>query len=486
MTPQQMKPPSNFKPKSLSDLVGSEGMLKLKVWTQKAMTDLIRMKELGAAAGRKHREVLVLSQEELVPQARGIYWDLRRAEEGVVVPLDFTEPLKTHLNLGYLKSLCKDGHLKDYPDQQLISQLLLGVRYRDVLDMQIVLLPHLISFGGGCSEIQLEMQELAVKGWYSFHNELPFVPFRNIPRGATLKSDGSHRPTSELGAPRSAVYDSAGREVVPQNVAIGLNHWEKEVKPTMGQFMQALSVILVMAKLSEEPVFFFSDDMHKMFNQLRLAPEQLWTSNSFMVSEDAEPKWASEKVMPFGVKCGSYIAQGWANLVLFLVRKTMDEMEAASKEDNNLLADMLSARKAKWAKQEQVGAYYTVMFTDDSATALIGISRVIRYLCAWHEVTSKFNIMMAPPRKRQLGCRLQWVGGIVLATGAVTVGLQKRIKAIQELKRLLAGKLTVSALRKMMGLIEHFIYLLALKRNLVAALYEPLKGDTRCENPTRK
>ncbi len=244
---QQQPIPPDFKPKCLSDLVGAEGMRRLREWSQKATQDLIRMREFGAAAGRKHKEVLVLSQEDLVPQARGVYWDLRGAREGRVVPLDFAAPLETHLNLDYLKVLCEGGVLTDYPDQQLISQLLLGVRYRDTLDMQIVLLPHLISFGAGCVEIQDEMHELADKGWYSFHNELPFVPFRNIPRGSTPKTDGTHRPTSELGAPRHPVFDRAGKEVVPHNVSIGLNKWEKEVKPTMGQFMQALSVLLVMA-----------------------------------------------------------------------------------------------------------------------------------------------------------------------------------------------------------------------------------------------
>ena len=64
---------------------------------------------------------------------------------------------------------------------------MLGVRYKDELDMQIVLLPHLISSAEGCTMIGQEVKGLVSKGWYSLHHLLPYVPFRTIPRGAVSK-----------------------------------------------------------------------------------------------------------------------------------------------------------------------------------------------------------------------------------------------------------------------------------------------------------
>ena len=59
-------------------------------------------------------------------------------------------------------------NLKHYPDQELVSMLLQGVQYKADLDLQIVLLPHLISFGAGCPEgvqqfdIEIEIESFRV------------------------------------------------------------------------------------------------------------------------------------------------------------------------------------------------------------------------------------------------------------------------------------------------------------------------------------
>jgi hypothetical protein len=63
--------------------------------------------------------------------------------------------------------------------------LFLGVRYKDDLDLQLVLLPHLLSFAGGCDEIQSEMEGLVARGWYSLHKLLPYAP--GLGRGVSSK-----------------------------------------------------------------------------------------------------------------------------------------------------------------------------------------------------------------------------------------------------------------------------------------------------------
>jgi hypothetical protein len=203
---------------------------KIKRWIQLAVEDLKRMHALGRAAGRRHNAVEALGQDCFVPEARGVIWDLRRLDEGIITPLDFEQPIDTHLSLAYLKKQYDPGPLQTYPVQELISQLMLGVRYKDELDLdlQIVLLPHLISFADGCKAIQEECESLVDKGWYSLHHMLPYLPFGNIPRGSTPKADGTHRPTSETGAPRKPKRDTEGVPVVPQNVAIKEKEWLPE------------------------------------------------------------------------------------------------------------------------------------------------------------------------------------------------------------------------------------------------------------------
>ena len=205
----------NFKPRGLQDLIALDGRKKIDRWLDGAVTDLQRMKQMGRAAGQKFNEVLVLTQEDLFPEARGVIWDLRRAGEGNVVLPDFQVKVETHPNLEYLRWQCEKGLLKEYPDQELVSQLMLRVSYKDELDLQIVLLPHLISFVDGCKQIQAEVKELVSHGWYSLHESLPFVPFRNIPRGSIPKANGEMRPTSEAGAPRKPKTDRMGKPVVP-------------------------------------------------------------------------------------------------------------------------------------------------------------------------------------------------------------------------------------------------------------------------------
>ena len=226
---------------------------------------------------------------------------------------------------------------------------MLGVRYKDDLDMQIVLLPHLISFADGCKMIQEECEGLVDRGWYSLHNLLPYVPFRNIPRGSTPKADGTHRPTSETGAPRKLVVDTAGVPVVPQNVAIKQAEWHPEWKPTIAAFLQALAILLHVSTLAAAasvsmPIFFFSDDESKCFNQLFLAPEQ-WHKAVTLLQHQGAPRWAAEYIMPFGVQCASNIAQGWAHLLMHLVRHVMDAMEAAA-ELQLVEVEWLQARQA--------------------------------------------------------------------------------------------------------------------------------------------
>ena len=269
LAPRQTPPP-DFTPSKVEHLLTPGALEEINRWIRHSMIDLARMQMYGEKAGRKYNKVLALGQDAFVPAARGVVWDLRKVDEGIIVPLDFAKQIDTHWNLDYIWD-----NLKHYPDQELVSMLLQGVQYKADLDLQIVLLPHLISFGAGCKLIQKEVMEYAEKGWYSIHDFLPFLPMRNIPRGSTPRTGDAARPrpTSDGGAPRNPVADSVGAPVIPLNVASkgdkDEQKWTPEIKPRVREMMVAIALFRYLAFHTGERVLIMTDDEKVCFNQVR-------------------------------------------------------------------------------------------------------------------------------------------------------------------------------------------------------------------------
>ena len=500
---KQAEPPKHFKPTKLSHIFPAPNTrARIERWLKKAMHDIVNYHKYGRDAGRSFNEVLAIGQDEFHPDARGVVWDLREADKGIIKPLSFNptgnqpvvfdwvdangdHSVSTHLNLLYLAEQCRTGCLRDYPDQELLSQLFLGVRYKDDLELQLVLLPHLISFADGCKGIQQTKEDQAKLGWYSLHKLLPYAPTRLIPNGSTPKDGDPDNPreTSEAGAPRKVVYDGQRHRVVPQNEAIkgapGNPKWHKEWKVSLNMFFRAMAILLHVADASKQSISLFSDDIKSCFNQLVLSPEQHHKAVTLMRDgSTSNPLFAAGYILPFGIQCASNLAQGWTHILTHLVRDLMDTMERQHPDPHPIIQEWVTNRQKLFPDQPwQWRLYYDGCFTDDNAAAILGIDRTVRYLRAWHEVTVRFNILMAPPKKRQLGCRMRWIGAIILSTGLATVQLQKRLRAAVMLRTLLAGQLTLSALQKLLGLLQHFVAVFALKQNMMQGMYAPLGGD---------
>ena len=75
-------------------------------------------------------------------------------------PVDVSTPSDSHLNLGLY---AEQG--KGYPDQELLGFLLLGVRYKADLPVQIVLQPHLQSFLPVQEKYLAEADRFIERGW---------------------------------------------------------------------------------------------------------------------------------------------------------------------------------------------------------------------------------------------------------------------------------------------------------------------------------
>ena len=184
----QITPPADFNPKALTDLLSAEGLALMTAWLLEQMRHLADIEANGSKAQRRCNDPLALGQDMFKPEARGIVWDLRKLDEGIIEPVDFDALIKSHLNLDLLRE-----ELQDWPDQELPSFLLEGVRYKADVE-------HL-SLREGYTSLLEEVAKYTSAGWYGLFLHPPFLPFRAVPKGSvTRKLEPLRpRPTTEAG-----------------------------------------------------------------------------------------------------------------------------------------------------------------------------------------------------------------------------------------------------------------------------------------------
>ena len=156
---------------------------------------------------------------------------------GWAVPIDTSQPSSANLNLDFHK---QEGN--GYPDQERISFLALGVRYKANLPVQIVLQPHLNSFLPVQENYLAEADRFIEHRWTYNWPDLLIVPFFASACGSVCRPLELDRPrcTNDGGAPRQELWDEDGIRVLPLNEAIEQSIWPKEVKP------DALCVVIAM------------------------------------------------------------------------------------------------------------------------------------------------------------------------------------------------------------------------------------------------
>ena len=91
---------------------------------------------------------------------------------GWAVPIDESIASPSHLNLDFYSEMGSG-----YPDQEIISFILLGVRYIADLPVQIVLLPHPKSFLPVQATYLEEAGRFVTRGWTMVLDEVPMLPF---------------------------------------------------------------------------------------------------------------------------------------------------------------------------------------------------------------------------------------------------------------------------------------------------------------------
>eukprot|EP00327_Prymnesium_parvum_P046273 CAMPEP_0205869616 /NCGR_PEP_ID=MMETSP1083-20121108/10109_1 /ASSEMBLY_ACC=CAM_ASM_000430 /TAXON_ID=97485 /ORGANISM="Prymnesium parvum, Strain Texoma1" /LENGTH=343 /DNA_ID=CAMNT_0053231821 /DNA_START=78 /DNA_END=1107 /DNA_ORIENTATION=+ len=130
-----------------------------------------------------------------------------------------------------------------FPDQQMLSFVLEGVRLQADVELQTVLVPHLVSLPQGFLSVDKEIRRLRDMNWYDFFSQMPFVPIYLNGQGAVarkLEPDRFRRST-EGGGPRKATYDAGGVRALSLNEAAKLHHepqhWVRDNRAVFRQWI---------------------------------------------------------------------------------------------------------------------------------------------------------------------------------------------------------------------------------------------------------
>ena len=230
--PRPKQPTTSFRPKGLRDILKPTAIRKIRRWLRLQKEDLERMAKQGPTARRQFKEILIIGQDEVYEQARGIIWDLRptsRRPDGTFPPWDFDKPIETHLNLDFIRLLETMP-----PDKALFDDLLNGVTFRADVGHDGVFMPHLTSLPKGLTKVGKEIDRFLGLGWYEQHLVdldgpepdadgdvellgvgesddagdlgIPVWPIRIVPQGSVARKLEPDRPrrTTDGSAPRKS------------------------------------------------------------------------------------------------------------------------------------------------------------------------------------------------------------------------------------------------------------------------------------------
>ena len=111
-------------------------------------------------------------------------------------------------------------------------------------------------------------------------------------------------------------------------------------------------------------------------------------------------RFALDRVLGFGIKMASNVAQRFANMIITVFKTETDQLE---------LEVLVSLRTAspqfdKWCTHTEslgdspVRLYHVLVYTNDPVWLLLGADRVARALRLWHWLTSGAGLLMAIPK----------------------------------------------------------------------------------------
>ena len=500
--PYQMPKPAQHCPRlrpgvTLKDMMFPSCYRNLTRCAERHLRDIVDVAK-GPEQIRHRPPACAFGKKCYLPAFRDCVYDLR--DPAGAQPVDFTVPPPTHLNLDfYITEM--DGH----PDQELLSQIVHGVRFQADLDHQLVILPHLFSLVHAFPSIQKEIRRKSGLGWVKVYATPPFSFMRASSQGGTpRKYEDRWRQCSDASSPHCVMYDTDSELVVPLNVASarprvadGVSYAiPKEHKPTTRMAMRNLAIQLFCASLTGETVYLFTDDVADYFNQFFLAPEDEWKSVVVSLAQPGDPgynvnrpslAYVNERVLGFGTTRSSNYAQRHTNLLLeVLQRRALDNDRRISIALGS--APLNAWRARRLALGEETGfpqdmRCTSLMYTDDGLFICVGEEATINYLREWRGITSEAGLLMAIPKKREIGTCVLWLGVLFFSVlGIAVVPRDKLLRASSLVSQAIAKLLSFSDWRRMCGMLEHIRCVNGQPRLTQFGLYEPHRGDLEpCE-----
>ena len=388
------------------------------------------------------------------------------SEPGWAVPIGVSTPSSTHLNLPFY-----EGFGEGYPDQELISFLVLGVRYKADLPVQIVLQPHLNSFLPLQEKYLEEAERFVERGWTFVCVDIPLVPYFSASCGSVCRPLKPDRPR--------CTWDDDGIRVVPLNEAISGSDWPKEVKPDVTTVMIAMRILKEAADLLGTVVFIITDDYKSFFNQLRLARSEYCKTGSIHPPRKCESSvsMAYDTVLGFGIKMASNIAQWFADFLVHIFRVTiapiMDQLAAKWMSESSHFGDWWRKRSAMGEMQALLCVIF--MYCDDPCILCVGPEMAHGALKVWTWMATSGGTMMAIQEKRSSGLSAKWIGvKFFTGLGVATATAQKIIRATMQINKAIDSSLNIDQYRSLIGFLEHVRQTLFLRGDKMYGLYNAL------------
>ena len=444
-----------------------------------------------AKAGRKTRRppAVAIDTSALIPAARrfveaGGVIDCRDPEH--VRLLDPREqPFESHLNLAAI-----DSALADCPDRELRCLVRGGVVLKAGVRPQVVIMPNLNSLYDGGDGLAIdtvvdELHTLVERGWYSTHAAfIPFIPWRCAPRGAVPRpGGGAPRGIVDNGAPRRelrtwprgervvSVNEAAGPMRPPPGTPAEAIKWHPEGKPLFRDAGANGLILQHIARKAGLPCFVFAFDFKYYFHQLFLRYGEWWLAGALMperMRADGVPEAlvaVVEMVLSMGTSPSSQIAQRFANAILWVLFRRMDEADAPHRDGEPATVQAWLHRREALEHDEfgtQARLYDALMYTDDPILQVVGVGRAIRLLAVWHDMVGPdgFGLMYAKAAKWHGGVHARWLGCCIAPMlEAVWITPDKALSIIRRLDALASGELSVADHGKLVGQLEHFRFI---------------------------
>lgn len=184
-----------------------------------------------------------------------------------------------------------------------------------------------------------------------------------------------------------------------------------------------------------------ADDLKDWFYQFRLHASEFecWKSTFVFKRAGGQLKYYQETVMGMGCYHTSNIAQRFSNTLVIAWYAEFARLDEAFMQQevarNSKLRAWLEHRvclPANATEQKQDGLHSAHAFTDDFHASILEPphhSRLATGITAWHNVTLKYRVLTAAPRKRAvgLGASITWTGVIVLSCLALIALPQDKV-----------------------------------------------------------